>query len=72
MRRGGEIEDYVMRRFLIAGCLSLLAATGCSSIQAERSFGREVDDNTASFGIKSAMIVVHVIRKCFGFTNLCT
>ncbi|MFS2316435.1 BON domain-containing protein [Maricaulis sp. D1M11] len=45
-----------MRRFLIAGCLSLLAATGCSSIQEERSFGREVDDNTASFGIKSAML----------------
>ncbi len=40
----------------LAACLCALALSACSTVQEERSLGRELDDNNASWSIKSAML----------------
>jgi osmotically-inducible protein OsmY len=49
MRRHGSFRAF-------ASMVLLLALAGCSTVQEERSIGRELDDVNASLAIKSAMI----------------
>ena len=45
-----------MRFALFATALTALAASGCAAVQPERSFGRDLDDQTASLAIKNDML----------------
>lgn len=45
-----------MRLVLIAAMPAALAVSGCAAVQPERSFGRDLDDQTASIAIKNDML----------------